>query len=114
MRRIIIFVYLFPTAIAAIAFFFRMRFKLVRKRALHRFTIWRKSTFRRKPLGQPVFIVATRRSGSNLFESFLNSVPGVSFAGEMLNPDMYYGIRKNFIAKRTVLRHIEHSVRARK
>lgn len=92
---------------------FKNPFKLVRKRARYRFSIWLKSTFRRTPLGRPLFIVATRRSGSNLFASYLNSVPGVSIAGEMMNPEMDYGIRRRFITKRAVLRHIAHSVKSR-
>lgn len=85
------------------------RYKLFRKRWMHRTRIFLKYHFRRRPK-TPVFILTSRRSGSNLLVSYLNSVPGVSFATEPLNPDMYYGLRQRFLSKRTVLRHIAHTI----
>src|SRR5207244_4288556 len=54
--------------------------------------------------------IATRRSGSNLLLGCLNSIPGVSFASEILNTSMFYGIRGRWITKKTVLRHIAYSI----
>ena len=59
---------------------------------------------------KPIFVVATRRSGSNLLISYLNSIPDVSFQNEVLNADMYYGLRKRFVSKKTVLNHITYSL----
>lgn len=58
----------------------------------------------------PIFIITTRRSGSNFLLSALNSIPGASFAEEILNKNMVYGLRDRFISKKSVLRHIQHSV----
>jgi LPS sulfotransferase NodH len=58
----------------------------------------------------PVFIVAAPRSGSGLLLSYLNSIPGVGLCPEILHPRMYYGVRSGFISKRSVFRHIVHSV----
>ncbi|OGQ00472.1 MAG: hypothetical protein A2Z40_03420 [Deltaproteobacteria bacterium RBG_19FT_COMBO_60_16] len=54
----------------------------------------------------PVFIVATPRSGSYLLRSYLNSVPGISLAGEVLNPDIPLGIVAGAFSHDEVLRHI--------
>lgn len=55
-------------------------------------------------------MIATRRTGSNLLLSYLNSIPNASFAGEILNQSMYYGVRRRFISKKTVMRHIAYSI----
>ncbi len=55
-------------------------------------------------------MLATRRSGSNLLLDCLNSVPGVSFGSEVLHDRMYYGVRRRWISKRAVLRHIAYSL----
>ena len=85
--------------------------KLVRKRARHRLSIFWKY-YRHRAQKEPIFILTTRRTGSNLLLEYLNSVPGVSFAPEILNQSMFYGVRGRFITKRAVLRHIRHSVNA--
>jgi LPS sulfotransferase NodH len=84
-------------------------FRLVRKRALYRLRIFVEYHARRRS-HEPIFVLATRRSGSNLLVSYLNSVPGAGFAEEILNSDMYYGVRRRSISKKAVLRHILHSV----
>lgn len=85
------------------------RSKLIRKRPTHRFKIWRNYLFNRKEK-RPVFIIASRRTGSNLLLSYLNSIPGVSFLPEILNKDMFYGLRDKYICKQTVLNHIRYSI----
>lgn len=87
----------------------RERSKLFRKRFWHRTRISLKYCFRRSKK-EPTFILSTYRSGSNLLLSYLNSVSSVSFASEILNGDMHYGLRRKFITKRAVLRHIRHSL----
>ncbi len=87
----------------------RNKIKLLRKRPAHRLRIFLKYVFRRQK-ADPVFVIATRRSGSNLLLSCLNSVPGVSFASEVLNQSMFYGLRSRFIGKQAVLRHIAYSL----
>lgn len=63
---------------------------------------------------QTLFVLATARTGSNLLVSYLNSLPDVSVAREILNPDLRIGLRQRFISRRAVLRHVRHSVSARK
>ena len=89
--------------------FLKNRTKLVRKRSAHRFKIFLKYHLK-KESKEPVFIITTRRTGSNLLLDYLNSIPNVFFAGEVLNRDMAYGLRGRLITKRSVLRHIAHSI----
>ena len=85
------------------------KFKIVRKRASYRMRIFWKYQFRRSDR-EPCFILASRRTGSNLLLSYLNSIPGTSFAPEVLHSGMYYGIRDKFISKNAAIRHILHSI----
>ena len=87
------------------------RTKLPRKRFLHRLRIFLNYR-RRRHEKSPVFILSSYRSGSNLFLSYFDSVPGIAFASEVLNPDMAYGLRNRRISKKAVLRHIRHSLHA--
>ena len=84
--------------------------KLVRKRFLYRLSIFAQYWLNRETPKRPVFIVALPRTGSNLLISYMNSIPGSRFLNEIMHPGMYYGLRWNFIRKRTVLRHIVHSI----
>lgn len=59
---------------------------------------------------EPVFVVSAGRDGSNLLVDYLNSLAGVSIAGEVLSPGLYYGVRLGFITKGAVLRHIRYSL----
>ena len=85
--------------------------KLPRKRFLHRAHIFWKY-HRHRSEKEPAFILTTRRTGSNLLLDYLNSVPGVSFAPEILNESMYYGLPSRGVPKKAALRHIRHSVNA--
>ena len=80
--------------------------KLFRKQSWHRLCIFLKYHFRQKEK-EPVFVVANRRTGSNLLLSYLNSVPELSFAPpEPLNSDMHYGIPRETISKKAILNHL--------
>ncbi len=84
--------------------------KLARKRVWYRLKIFLKFYFKRTAK-EPVFVVAKRRSGSNLFLSYLNSVPEVTFwPPEPLNWHMHYGIRKNWVSKKSVFRHLAYTL----
>ena len=89
---------------------FKNRTKLFRKRALHRAKIFFSYWLKPRTGKEPVFVIAARRTGSNMLISCLNSVPQASFAGEILNKSMSCGLRQRFISKKSVLRHIVHSV----
>ena len=80
--------------------------KLFRKKTWHRLRIFFKYYFARKEK-EPVFVIAKRRSGSNLFLSYLNSVPELNFCPpEPLNSEMYYGIPRKNISKKAILNHL--------
>jgi len=84
--------------------------KKIRKRAWYRLKIFLKYFFKRTAK-EPVFVIAKRRSGSNLLLSYLNSVPDLSFwPPEPLNWRMYYGVRKNRVSKKAVLRHLAYTL----
>ena len=83
--------------------------KLARKRFRHRFKIFFSHHWRRARK-EPVFILTVRRTGSNLLLDYLNSIPNVSFLPEILNKDMFYGVRDRCISKASVLRHLSHSI----
>ena len=91
--------------------YLKNRTKLVRKRSIHRLKLFLNYQLN-KGEKEPVFIITTRRTGSNLFLEHLNSIPQASFASEILNQSMYYGLRSRFISKKTVLRHIAYSINA--
>lgn len=84
--------------------------KLFRKRAWHRARIFLKYHLTRKEK-EPVFVIGKRRTGSSLLLSYLNSVPGLSFLfPEPLNSQMYYGLPKKNISKRSVLNHLTYTL----
>ena len=87
----------------------RNKIKLLRKRPLYRLKILLHYLYKREEKA-PVFIITTRRSGSNLLLSYLNSVPNVSFLSEILNAGMYYGLRGRFISPQAALRHVIQSI----
>ena len=91
--------------------YLKNRTKLIRKRSMHRFKLFLKYHLNREEK-EPVFIIATRRTGSNLLLGYLNSIPEASFAPEILNKSMRYGLRSGFISKKAVLRHIAYSINA--
>lgn len=56
------------------------------------------------------FILCEHRTGSNLLISYLNAVPGVLFDGEILSRYHGYGLRRRWISRKTIFRHIRHSL----
>lgn len=83
--------------------------KLLRKRVMHRFKIFLHYHFSRSEK-EPIFIIAMRRTGTHLLLSYLNSIPNVFFATEILNRDAFYGLRQRFISKKAALKHILYSI----
>jgi LPS sulfotransferase NodH len=91
----------------------RLRSSLAYRRLRHRLGIAVEGRRVRSRPDKLVFVVATARTGSRLLVSYLNNVPGVRLHYEVLNPELKTGLRRRFVSKRTVLRHIDHSVRTR-
>jgi LPS sulfotransferase NodH len=75
------------------------------RRRLYRTRLAVKYLLKRHEL-EPLFILCTPRTGSNLLKSYLNSIPGVSLADEILHPDHYYGLAAACRSKEAVRRHI--------
>lgn len=59
----------------------------------HRLDLRWKTAIRRAEVTDPVFVLTTARSGSNLARSLLNGLPGVTVANEVLHPRTYVGAR---------------------
>lgn len=64
--------------------------------------------FKPRSSHQSVFILCNVRSGSNLLLSYLNSVPNVFLAGEILNPEQILGLRAGIDSQSTIFRHLRH------
>lgn len=82
---------------------------LAAARSAYRFGLFVGYCWAQKPRA-PCFIVCTMRTGSNLLLSYLNSVPGMSLAGEILHPHQMAGLRRHGISKASVIRHIRYSL----
>jgi len=59
------------------------------------------------------FILCEHRTGSNLLISYLNSVPGVSSGYEILSRYQTFGLRRWWISRKMIFRHIRHSLNYR-
>lgn len=82
---------------------------ILRRRSLHRLKISLKYYLKRRPK-RPFFILFTARTGSTLLISYLNSIPKVSFATEILNSELAIGLPLKNVSKNSVLRHILYSI----
>lgn len=65
---------------------------------------------KRKSQKRVFFILCQYRTGSNLFISYLNSIPGALFDYEILSRWHGYGLRRWGIARKDVYRHVSHSL----
>jgi LPS sulfotransferase NodH len=59
---------------------------------------------------QPVFVLATHRSGSNLLVDYLNRLPGVKCLSEILCYTLPYGLARSQHRRQTALGHIRRSL----
>lgn len=86
-----------------------MRSRAVIRRGLRSLAL--ASLYSHRAPNDPVFVVAPMpRSGSTLLVSYLNSLPGVTVAGEPLNHQSSIGIRRTLITKKRVIRHIAGTI----
>ncbi len=83
------------------------------RRGVHRLGLALNYFFSRSGPHENVVLLSVGRDGSNLMVDYLNSMPGVSIGGEVLNRANYDGIRRSCISKRAVMRHIRYSLHAR-
>jgi hypothetical protein len=58
----------------------------------------------------PIFVIGTPRCGSSLLESYLSKLPNTKVRGEILNPWLYMGMRRNCSVKKRVMRHIRYTL----
>jgi LPS sulfotransferase NodH len=84
------------------------------KRRRHRIKLALRSWFRPNRGGQPFFVLATYRSGSNLLIDYLRATPNVSSFGEVLLPSVPYGLDRCEYAPEMALRHIRRSLEAQR
>ncbi len=64
--------------------------------------------YRRKT--NALFVIATPRTGSSLFLTYLNSIPGFDLRGEILHVNAYNGLRRHHLSRQAVIRHIAYSL----
>jgi LPS sulfotransferase NodH len=86
----------------------RGEWKRLRHRALLRIA-WH---LRRHDSFQPMFVLATGRSGSTLLTDYLRHVDGVDCAGEVLHPSLPTGLRPSEATPAAGLAHIKRSLQA--
>ena len=84
--------------------------KLYWRRLIHQSKLAARYHFGRRCSISPLFVIAGARSGSTLLLSNLRSLPEFSVTGEILNPWIFYGIRRRMISRGTVIRHIKYSL----
>ncbi len=63
---------------------------------------------------QPLFVVATCRSGSNLLLSYLGKQPGVCMRSELLYPGTPFGVWRYKTPPEAAIRHLKYSFQAEK
>jgi LPS sulfotransferase NodH len=76
------------------------------QRLQHRLRLLKKWWLRPHLPYQPVFVIATCRSGSNLLVSYLDQLPSVNVLGELLCPLMPHGPRRDCIPPAKAINHI--------
>jgi LPS sulfotransferase NodH len=70
--------------------------------------LWQKWWLRPHRSFQPVFVIATCRSGSNLLVSYLKQQPEVAMLSEVLCSQLPYGPRRDRIPASQAIRHIRY------
>jgi len=88
------------------------RIQFERIRLKHRIRLFKKWWFRAHKPYQPLFVIATCRSGSNLLLSHLGQQPGVAMLGEVLCHLVPSGPRRPGIPSRSAIQHIRRCLQA--
>jgi LPS sulfotransferase NodH len=91
-----------------------MNLQLEYQRLKHQIRLQRRWWFKPHQPYQPLFVVATCRSGSNLLRSYLNNQPGICLRGELLYPGSPFGVRRYQTPPHSAIRHIRLSLQAGK
>ena len=84
------------------------------RRLKNRLRLLRKWWLRPHRPFQPLLVIATWRSGSNLLLSYLNQQPGVSVLSEVLCSRLPIGPRRDCIPAAQALKHIRYSLQGEK
>ena len=58
----------------------------------------------------PIFILASARTGSTLLETYLASHPDLNTVGEIINPNIVRGLRKELVSRAEFFFHIRASI----
>jgi hypothetical protein len=80
------------------------------RRLKHQYKLFKKWWFRPHEPYQPVFVIASFRSGSNLLLSYLEQQPGVAMLGEVLCHRLPIGPRRPCLPPANAVRHIRRSL----
>jgi LPS sulfotransferase NodH len=80
----------------------------------HQAGLWAKWWLRTPTPYQPLFVLATYRSGSNLLLDYLNHLQGVKCLAEVLCPTLPYGLARSQQRPQAALAHIRRSLHAHK
>jgi len=91
-----------------------MNFQFEYKRLLHQLGLQRRWWFKVHRPYQPLFVVASCRTGSNLLLSYLNNQPAVCMRGELLYPGSPFGVRRYKTPPASALHHIRLSLQSLK
>jgi len=91
-----------------------VRLNLEWRRLRNQFRLFKKWWLRPHLPFQPLFVIATWRSGSNLLLSFLNQQPGVSVLSEVLCSSLPIGPRSDTLPAKKTLKHIRYSLQGEK
>jgi LPS sulfotransferase NodH len=82
------------------------------RRLRHQFKLHARWWLRQHTAYQPLFVLATYRSGSNLLIDYLNQLPGVWCYGEALAPQLAIGPRRADLPPAAALGHLRRSLQA--
>src|SRR5262245_40890848 len=84
------------------------------RRFKHRYRLLKKWWLKPHVTYQPLFVIATCRSGSNLLLSYLSQQPGVHMQGELLCHLVPNGPSRERISPTAAIRHIRRCFQAEK
>jgi LPS sulfotransferase NodH len=80
------------------------------RRLAHRLHLLRHWWLKPHAAYQPVFVIASARSGSNLLVDYLNRLQDTQSHWEILNEALAEGLRHDRLASHRALKHIRHSL----
>lgn len=87
-----------------------LKAKLIGRRRMHQWRTWTAARRRSAPPEELVALISSPRCGGRLLVDYLNSIPGVTFADEVLHPGIVAGYRLRGRTAAAALRHVQRSL----